>query len=44
MGKFNVDCVHIRFVRDYGDRRFPLDERMSRRFEARTACILNFYS
>lgn len=33
MGKFNVACVHIRFICDYGDQRFPVDARMS--------CMLN---
>lgn len=31
MGKFDIVCVHIQFIRDYGDRRFPFDERMSRK-------------
>lgn len=29
-GKSNLlPCVHVRFLRDYGDQRFPFDERMS---------------
>jgi hypothetical protein len=36
MGKFNVVCVHTRFLRDYGDQRFPFDERMSRMSNAQT--------
>ncbi len=41
MGKINIICVHIRFLRDYGDQRFPFDERMSRMLNGLIVCVLD---